>query len=485
MELGVAWLHSLDPLTAVLVAIAAIFLSIGLITFRVVRGLPKLTKGTVAFFHPHADGGGGGERVLWCAVDALQHAAPHVRILIYARQGVTAEQLVQDASSRFNVKLRRPIEVLGLQHVDLIAPEAYPRFTLIRQAWGSLLLGLEALRLMVPEVYIDTTGWAFPYPIAKLAGSRVACYVHYPTVSTNMLGRVWSRQPMYNNDEAVSGSSLRSLLKVLYYQAFAVVYGMAGACADAVMVNSSWTAGHVRQLWWSWEEPQLVYPPCDTSDLQSLPLDRRLKHLFLVSVAQFRPEKNHRLQLEAYAMAREQAAAKDANWRNSPVLVSSLKMVGSCRGPDDEARLAQLQQYAQQLGIGDAVEWHVNVPYAELKQLLGGAVGGLHTMLDEHFGISVVEYMAAGVIPIAHNSGGPRADIVVDTETDGAPQRTGYLAETKEEYCAAIKAVLEMDQRDRLRIAAAAQRRAATMFSTERFHQAFMQAVSPVLPKQS
>jgi alpha-1,2-mannosyltransferase len=42
--------------------------------------------------------------------------------------------------------------VLGLRHVELIAPEAYPRFTLIRQAWGSLLLGLEALRLMVPEV---------------------------------------------------------------------------------------------------------------------------------------------------------------------------------------------------------------------------------------------------------------------------------------------------------------------------------------------
>lgn len=46
--------------------------------------------------------------------------------------------------------------------------------------------------------------------------------------------------------------------------------------------------------------------------------------------------------------------------------------------------------------LADAVEWHVNVPYNDLKQLLGGAVGGLHTMLDEHFGISVVEYMAAG-----------------------------------------------------------------------------------------
>lgn len=77
--------------------------------------------------------------------------------------------------------------------------------------------------------------------------------------------------------------------------------------ADVVMVNSSWTAAHIRQLWWMWNEPHLVYPPCDTTDLQSLPLDRRLKHLFLVSIAQFRPEKNHRLQLEAYALAREVA----------------------------------------------------------------------------------------------------------------------------------------------------------------------------------
>lgn len=91
--------------------------------------------------------------------------------------------------------------------------------------------------------------------------------------------------------------------------------------ADAVMVNSSWTASHVRQVWWIWDEPALVYPPCDTTDLQSLPLDRRLKHLFLVSVAQFRPEKNHRLQLEAYAMAREEAGAQARLCLLVPVLL--------------------------------------------------------------------------------------------------------------------------------------------------------------------
>jgi hypothetical protein len=36
----------------------------------------------------------------------------------------------------------------------------------------------------------------------------------------------------------------------------------------------------------------------------------------------------------------------------------------------------------------------------DLVQLLGGAIAGLHSMTDEHFGISVVEYMAAGAIPI-------------------------------------------------------------------------------------
>ena len=42
---------------------------------------------------------------------------------------------------------------------------------------------------------------------------------------------------------------------------------------------------------------------------QALSLDRKLKQLYLVSVAQFRPEKNHSLQLRAFALARQLAMA--------------------------------------------------------------------------------------------------------------------------------------------------------------------------------
>ena len=49
---------------------------------------------------------------------------------------------------------------------------------------------------------------------------------------------------------------------------------------------------------------------------------------------------------------------------------------------------------------------------------------------------------AAGVIPIANDSGGPRADIVVQEPLpNGGQQRVGFLASTADEYAEAIAAV--------------------------------------------
>lgn len=55
--------------------------------------------------------------------------------------------------------------------------------TLIGQSLGSVWLGMEALKIIVPDVYIDTMGYAFTFPLFKLlAGCSVGAYVHYPTI---------------------------------------------------------------------------------------------------------------------------------------------------------------------------------------------------------------------------------------------------------------------------------------------------------------
>ncbi len=54
------------------------------------------------------------------------------------------------------------------------------------------------------------------------------------------------------------------------------------------------------------------------------------------------------------------------------------------------------EKLSQTLGVADSVDFCVSASAAEVRELLGGAVGGLHSMVDEHFGISIVEYMAAG-----------------------------------------------------------------------------------------
>merc|ERR1719259_1286444 len=133
-------------------------------------------------------------------------------------------------------------------------------------------------------------------------------------------------------------------------------------------------------------------------------------------------------------------------------------------------------EVAEQLGVSDQVEWKRNVPFEELLGILKECSVGLHTMWNEHFGISVVEMQAAGLITVAHDSGGPKLDIV--TPHEGEP--TGLLAATAPQYAAALRSALTLsaDQRGAMQSAA---RAAAQRFTQPRFEEAFGAAVTELL----
>ena len=53
--------------------------------------------------------------------------------------------------------------------------------------------------------------------------------------------------------------------------------------------------------------------------------------------------------------------------RCEQVLAARLVLIGGCRGPADEARLADLRVLAEQLGLGSAVDFAPNVPFSEAR----------------------------------------------------------------------------------------------------------------------
>ena len=391
------------------------------------------------------------------------------------------------ARSKFGGDLPSRLKVVEVKTTRVLDPSLYPRFTLLLQSLSSVIVGAEALAKLTPQVYVDTCGVPFVLPLARLLGCKTACYVHYPVISTDMLHRVRQRREMYNNR---STGFLSSCVKTAYYKVFALIYGFVGSFAQVCITNSSWTRGHVREIFWKSRGlgPLRVFPPCNTEDLTRIPLKsskRSTKRPVIVSIGQFRPEKAHAMQLEAYALALKRAEGAPATLR--PILESKLVLVGGCRTEADAARVRDLKEKAKDLGLGeDQVDFLVNVPYSTIKDLLSQAVVGIHTMVDEHFGIGVVEYMAAGVIAVANNSGGPAADIILPhrDERSGSLQATGYLASTVDEYASALVNALCISDREREKMCLAA-RASIERFSEKTFDESFANALERVLATQA
>jgi len=154
---------------------------------------------------------------------------------------------------------------------------------------------------------------------------------------------------------------------------------------------------------------------------------------------------------------------------------TKLILIGSSRNDEDAKRVETLKQLTATLKITQYVEFRLNVSYDELKDWLSKALIGYHTMWNEHFGIGIVEYMAAGVIPIAHNSGGPKADIIDHG-------KSGFLAKNEQEYAEFSALIFHNTSEDNAKLQKAA-RAKVEKFSDEAFTENFTRCISKLIPQ--
>ena len=311
-----------------------------------------------------------------------------------------------------------------------VLASTWPHFTLLGQSLGSLALAINAFSLLVPDVFIDTMGYAFTLALAKscFPDMPTGAYVHYPTISTDMIGSLDMEEG--KGLHAGAGGGLKGALKRLYWNLFARTYGWAGGYVDAVMTNSSWTQSHIQTLWGRSRmkrhrssKIQVVFPPVAVEELVSaINVDEASeanRQPVLVYIAQFRPEKNHQLIIKAFAeMVHSDKAADQPRLRDA-----KLVLIGSVRDSEDAKRVYEMRLLAHELQVRDSTEFISDASWPQILHWLGKSSVGVNGMWNEHFGIGVVEYQAAGLICVVNDSGGPKYDIVVDC--DGGP--TGNL----------------------------------------------------------
>lgn len=85
-------------------------------------------------------------------------------------------------------------------------------------------------------------------------------------------------------------------MKLIYYRLFAFCYGLVGSCSDVVMANGTWTFNHINTIWGESAHTTLVFPPVNT-EIMADPASKPGPPYLILSIGQFRPEKNQLLQV--------------------------------------------------------------------------------------------------------------------------------------------------------------------------------------------
>jgi glycosyltransferase involved in cell wall biosynthesis len=197
-------------------------------------------------------------------------------------------------------------------------------------------------------------------------------YVHYPQYNRHRL----------RDDEGATGGLLHRI-----WSGIAAPTRTELERSTSLLANSEWTAGVVDAVYGI--EPAVVHPPVDPIE-EGIPWDSRERGV--VVVGRLAPDKR---------------------------LLDAIEIVdGVCaRGHDLHLHIVggaprAYRDYVERVESAAADRSYVfverDVPRARIEELLGTHRYGLNCKPEEHFGMSVAEYVAAGMIAFAPDSGGQR-----------------------------------------------------------------------------
>ena len=452
-----------------------IFASVLLIIHLTVKKLEFLHKRyykgikTISFVHPFCSDCGGGEKVLWKMITSLIsyykgnasnnfQVQPDRRIKINVISGRNDNvlELKKKLKERFGIEFNKDnlnpnngflteinnkvfieVELISMRSGYMLRPKNF--LTMFLQILGQMYFAFEIIANVYSDVYCDTTGLPFCYYILKYIGhAKVTAYTHYPFISYDMINQVKHNIAGVHSRGLSSKFKILKEIKLLYYKLILKVYEyMGNNCLSFAYVNSTWTFNRMKELWkklYNKKCLHILYPPCSISLYKEAAKNEERENI-IVSFAQFRPEKRQDMQIRILKKLRDIIKLKNY----SELEDLELHIIGGVRNSEDQKLYNDLINYARNLGVGEYVKFVPNGSISQITEEFSRAKIGIHTMVEEHFGITLIEMMAAGLIVITHNSAGAKDDILVKRDNEIEP---GFLVYDENEYVEQIEGIL-------------------------------------------
>jgi len=205
-------------------------------------------------------------------------------------------------------------------------------------------------------------------------------YVHFPLRAALKLSQI----PAFTN---------KSMWRIIapFYDSFTSLTDR--IAPGYLLTNSKFVQGIIRKF--LDRNSYVVYPPVNVQTFASNSFKDAKEGSIVAVVASYSPKRH----LEQVPLI-----AKHSKHAKFVIMGKADEYSGST--------FATLTEQMKNLHVEDRITMLQNVPVEQFLETLSKAKVYLHTMPQDHFGISVVEAMASGCVPVVHKSGGPWIDIL-------------------------------------------------------------------------
>ena len=226
------------------------------------------------------------------------------------------------------------------------------------------------------DIIINTYGDLLPLPTDLV-------YMHFPTLAL-VRKEPWMKYVKYT----------KSVFWRAYFAPYELIQSMLKIIAkySIVLTNSAFSARVISKYFN--KHALVVYPPVEIADYISASRNNNREDA-VASIGRMSPEKN---------------------WHLIPYIAKKLPqirfyLIGSIRGVQSKQYYDKIVYLKNKLNVKN-LEIIPNAPHSVKLKVLSKSKVYLHLYPYEHFGIAVVEAMAAGLIPVVHASGGQWLDII-------------------------------------------------------------------------